>query len=508
MTYAELVDLSSGLQQYPGRLRRLPVFRVRALLLSMPMERFWPTRKKKIEKLENHLNRPEVQEARLKGKGDAVRYSSTTGVDMLYVAVPVKTGQTITAYVRLARPLYDVSNTIKKVYNSFFLGVLVVAFLSLIIALLFSRRLAAPIKAMEKFTERLRSGDTSGTIFINTSDETKTLADNINYLVEELNSKIRLANEESGKLVTAFASMTEGVMILDAADRIEVVNRAMNNILAAMQYGNVTGRTLMEVSRNVDLQQAFLMFKKTREPVLQEITLGSSLQPVMLTVSISGIKGDRGSEKTMIVFHDVTRLKKLERLKIDFVANVTHEIRTPLTAILGYLETIRDGAIENPEEARKFIDIILKHAQRLNRLVEDLLTISKIELGEIKFNFENASLADALSNVLPLIEPKARLKNIEVGNVVSEKLPLIKADKDRLAQIFVNIMDNAVKFTPENGKVSVDAKEVDGSVVVEISDTGIGIPKEEIERLGERFYRVDKKQITRTGRHRIGPIDC
>ena len=503
LTYAELVDLSSA-STISGQIAQIASISGARVTLIDADGKVLADSEKKIEKLENHLNRPEVQEARLKGKGDAVRYSSTTGVDMLYVAVPVKTGQTITAYVRLARPLYDVSKTIKKVYNSFILGVLVVAFLSLIIALLFSRRLAAPIKAMEKFTERLRSGDTSGTIFINTSDETKTLADNINYLVEELNSKIRLANEESGKLVTAFASMTEGVMILDAADRIEVVNRAMNNILAAMQYGNVTGRTLMEVSRNVDLQQAFLMFKKTREPVLQEITLGSSLQPVMLTVSISGINGDRGSEKTMIVFHDVTRLKKLERLKIDFVANVTHEIRTPLTAILGYLETIRDGAIENPEEARKFIDIILKHAQRLNRLVEDLLTISKIELGEIKFNFENASLADALNNVMPLIEPKARLKNIEVGNVVSEKLPLIKADKDRLAQIFVNILDNAVKFTPENGKVNVDAKETDGYVVTTISDTGIGIPKEEIERLGERFYRVDKNRSRELGGTGLG----
>ncbi len=502
LTYAELVDLSSTSTISRQIVQIASISGARVTLINAE-GKVLADSEKKIEELENHLNRPEVQEARLKGKGDAVRYSATTGVDMLYVAVPVKTGQVITAYVRLARPLHDVSNTIKKVYNSFFLGVLVVAFLSLIIALLFSRRLAAPIKAMEKFTERLRSGDTSGTIFINTADETKTLADNINYLVEELNSKIRLANEESGKLVTAFASMTEGVMILDSEDRIEVVNQAMNNILAAMQYGDVTGKTLMEVSRNIDLQKAFLKFKETREPVSQEITLGS-LQPVMLTVSISGIKGDKDSEKTMIVFHDVTRLKKLERVRVDFVANVTHEIRTPLTAILGYLETLRDGAIEKPEEARKFIDIILKHAGRLNRLVEDLLTISKIELGEIKINFENASLADALNNVMPLIEPKAKLKNIEITNLVGEKAPLIKADKDRLAQIFVNILDNAVKFTPENGKVNVDAKETDGYVVTTISDTGIGIPKEEIERLGERFYRVDKNRSRELGGTGLG----
>ncbi|NTW78321.1 MAG: HAMP domain-containing protein [Syntrophaceae bacterium] len=501
LTYAELVDLSSTSTITRQIVQIARISGARVTLIDAAGDVLADS-EKKIEELENHFNRPEIRESRLRGRGYAIRYSTTAAVDTLYVAVPMKSGQDITGYVRLARPLYDVHNTIKNLYNSFLLTMLIVAVLSLIIALLFSRRLAAPIKAMEKFTERLRRGDTSGTILINTSDETKTLADNINYLVEELNSKIRLANEESGKLVTAFASMTEGVMILDAADRIEVVNQAMNNILA-MRFGDVTGKTLIEVSRNVDLQKAFLKFKQTREPVSQEITLGSR-QPVVLTVSISGIKGDKDSEKTMIVFHDVTRLKKLERVRLDFVANVTHEIRTPLTAILGYLETIRDGAIENPEEARKFIDIILKHAGRLNRLVEDLLTISKIELGEIKFNFENTSLADALSNVILLMEPKARSKNIAITNLVGEKVPLIKADKDRLAQIFVNILDNAVKFTPEKGKVSVDAKEADGYVVTTISDTGIGIPKEEIERLGERFYRVDRNRSRELGGTGLG----
>lgn len=501
MTYAQLVDLNSA-EQISNQLGQITRISGARVTLIDAQGNVMADSEKERAGLENHLNRPEIQEARLKGKGNAVRYSATVGVDMLYVAVPVKTGQTITGYVRLARPLYDVRNTVEKIYDSFFLAMLIVAVLSLIMAFLFSYRLAAPIKAMEKYTEKLRAGDTSGTILLNTSDETKVLADNINYLVDELNNRIRLANEESSKLVTAFASMTEGVMILDAADRIEAVNQAMNNILA-MGYGDVTGKTLMEVSRNADLQKAFLEFKETREPVSREITLGR-LQPVMLSVSISGVKSNAGNAKTMVVFHDVTRLKKLERVRVDFVANVTHEIRTPLTAILGYLETIRDGAIENPQEARNFIDIILKHAERLNRLVEDLLTISKIELGEIEFYFEDASLNDAVGNVMPLVEPKAKLKNIGLDNQVPENLPPVKADKDRLAQIFVNILDNAVKFTPENGKVTITANQAEGFVVITVSDTGIGVPKEEMERLGERFYRVDRNRSRELGGTGLG----
>jgi two-component system phosphate regulon sensor histidine kinase PhoR len=328
------------------------------------------------------------------------------------------------------------------------------------------------------------------------------LADNINYLVDELKNKIRLANEENNKLVTAFASMTEGALILDAGDRIEAVNRTLNNMLAA-RHEDVTGKTLLEAFRSVELQQAFLKFKETGQHLYQEVTLGDP-EPVILCVSLSGIKGNEGNEKTMVVFHDVTRLRKLEKTRVDFVANVTHEIRTPLTAILGYLETIRDGAIENPEEARKFIDIILEHARRLNRLVEDLLTISKIELGEMNFHMEDVSLNDALAGVLPLMEPKAKLKNISLNNLVSAELAPVRADRDRLSQVFVNILDNAVKFTPENGTITIVAKEDEGFVLVKVIDSGIGIPREEIERLGERFYRVDKTRSRELGGTGLG----
>ena len=501
MTSARLVDLRAA-PDISRQLKQIAQISGARVTLVDVKGKVSADSEKGFSVMENHIDRPEIQEARIRGKGRSIRFSRTLGVDMLYVAVAIKTGSAITGYVRLARPLDDVRNSIEKTYNSFILALFIVAVCSLIIAIIFSYRLTAPIKALERFTERLRQGTPEGAILLKTADETKKLADNINYLVDELKSQIRLANEENNKLVTAFASMTEGVIILDASDRIEVVNQAMSNILAR-QDEDVIGKTLLEAFRNVELQQAFLKYKETRQVSSQEITLGD-LQPIILSASISEVKGNTDNEKTMVVFHDITRLKKLERVRIDFVANVTHEIRTPLTAILGYLETIRDGAIENPDEARKFIGIIISHAQRLNRLVEDLLTVSKIELGEIKFHFADASLIDAVNNVLSLVETKARLKNIKIDNLVSEKLPLIKADKDRLAQIFVNVLDNAVKFTPENGKVRIAVEEANGYAVITISDTGIGVPKEEIERLGERFYRADRNRSRDLGGTGLG----
>jgi two-component system phosphate regulon sensor histidine kinase PhoR len=296
--------------------------------------------------------------------------------------------------------------------------------------------------------------------------------------------------------------MTEGVLILDAGDRIEAVNRTLNSMLIA-DHEDIIGKTLIAAFRSVELQQAFLKFKETGHHLYQEVTLGDP-ERAILCVSLSRIEGNEGNEKTMIVFHDVTRLKKLERVRIDFVANVTHEIRTPLTAILGYLETIRDGAIENREEARKFIDIILEHARRLNRLVEDLLIISKIELGEMSFHMADISLNDALAGILPLVAPKAKLKNVTLANYVSGELPLVRADRDRLSQVFVNILDNAIKFTPDNGTITIAAKEDAGFVLVQVIDSGIGIPREEIERLGERFYRVDKTRSRELGGTGLG----
>ncbi len=505
MTSARLVDLNVA-PDISRQLQQISKISGARVTLVDARGKVFADSEKEVAGLESHFDRPEIQEARVRGTGKSLRFSKTIGVDMLYVAVPISEGAAIKGYIRLARPLYDVEHAIAETYNSFFLALFIVAICSLMIAIIFSYRLTAPIKAMEKFTERLRqdAGAPEGAILIKTSDETKKLADNINYLVEELNNQLKLANEEKAKLVTAFASMTEGILILDASDRIEAVNASLDNMLAS-QYGDVKRKTLMEAFRNVELQKSFLQFKKARQPVSGEITLGN-IEPVILNVSISAIEGNIGDEKNMVVFHDITRLKKLERVRADFVANVTHEIRTPLTAILGYLETIRDGAIDNKDEARQFIEIIIKHAQRLNRLVEDLLTISKIELGEVNFSFKHVSLIDVLTGVISLIEPKAALKNIKIDNRVTDVLPPVMADKDRLIQVFVNILDNAVKFTQDGGEITIEtatenAKE---NICVSVTDTGIGIPESEVARLGERFYRVDKTRSRDLGGTGLG----
>jgi two-component system phosphate regulon sensor histidine kinase PhoR len=501
LAYAELIDLTSA-KEMTDQLWQIAGISGSRVTLVDARGRVFADSEKHIAQLENHLNRPEIQEARLRGKGRSMRFSQSLGVEMLYVAVPIKTKGQITGYVRLARPLHDVKVVIEKVYKSILLTIIIVSIVSLLIALFISYRLAQPIRAMERFTQRLRHGEPLGNIILHTSDETKKLADNINYLVEELQNKIRLVNEEKSKLMTALTSINEGVLILNADEQIEFVSPALANILAG-QYGEIDGKTLMEAFRNVELQKALQYFKESRAAAAVEITLGGS-DPVIMNISISKVHGYPGEEKVMVVFHDVTRLKKLEMIRTDFVANVTHEIRTPLTAIIGYLETLQAGAINNTGDAKRFIDIILKQAQRLNRLVEDLLVLSKIELGEMNYHFEEVSLPDVVGGVISLLEASAAVKKISIANLVPESIPPVWGDRDRLSQIFVNILDNALKFTPEAGSVTIAVENQADALVLSVTDTGSGIPREEISRLGERFYRVDKTRSRELGGTGLG----
>jgi two-component system phosphate regulon sensor histidine kinase PhoR len=229
-------------------------------------------------------------------------------------------------------------------------------------------------------------------------------------------------------------------------------------------------------------------------------------RPATMDVTISAVRdGADGQHKTMLVFHDVTRLKRLERIRTDFVANVTHEIRTPLTAIIGFAETLQQGGCEDSRTARKFLGTIRENAERLNRLVDDLLTLSGLELGEAKLHPEALGIKDAVDRVLALVEAKAAEKGLTIRRELPEGLPPIRADRDRLEQILLNILDNAVKFTPPGGAVALSASPADeGFLVVRIADTGVGIPKGELPRLGERFYRADKTRSRQMGGTGLG----
>jgi two-component system phosphate regulon sensor histidine kinase PhoR len=400
--------------------------------------------------VDNHLNRSEIQEARVKGKGTATRYSRTLKTDTLNVALPLYDGTNLTGYIRLSRSMLDVAQSVDRIRYSVLTVLILILFFSMFLAFVFSTKMVSPIQEIEAFTARIRKGDVSGMVMIKSRDEIGQLARNINEMVAELQEKIRQANDEKWKLRAAFAGMAEGVMVLDAQHRIENLNKGMTTMIGR-EYADIVGKTPIEAFRNIDLQNALSRFRQAGEPILQEIALGDD-KPLILDVSISAVKNLPGqAPKTMMVFHDVTRLKKLETMRVDFVANVTHEIKTPLTAIIGFVETLEQGAIEDAATARKFLHTIRENALRLNRLVDDLLILSNVELGETKLHLEGLAVADVLEKAVMLIQANAALKNVSLRTDLSPELPLIHADRDKAVQL--NSRRRGARFPSRRPKI-------------------------------------------------------
>lgn len=460
---------------------------------------------KDLTQMDSHLNRPEIQEARLKGQGEAIRYSRTLAVDMLYVAFAVTEGSEVTGYIRFARPLFEVKKSIDQQYAYIYKSILIAIIPAFIIAFLLAGKLISPVEKVISYTHKVSRGESLGTLLVESSDDVGQLEKDINRMVLEHQERVKVADQEKAKLEAAFASMTEGVLVINNQNRIEFLNKSLEAILGNEGITGVLDKTPLEAFRNVELQDALDLFRESGGPVLREISLGQEV-PIILDVTISAVQRlPEGEQKTMMVFHDVTRLKKLEKIREDFVANVTHEIKTPLTAIIGFIETLEDGAIKEESTARRFLHIISENAHRLGRLVDDLLVLSSIELGEMKLRIENIPIADAIENALSMFETKAADKSLAIDKNISDRLSFIRADRDKLAQILVNVLDNAIKFTPSGGKISIAAlQDEKGFVVVKVIDTGVGIPKNEIPRLGERFYRVDKTRSRELGGTGLG----
>ncbi len=454
--------------------------------------------------LDNHLDRPEIQEALRTGVGTAVRYSLTLKTDMIYVAVPLREGARSAGYIRLARPLKEVALATAGMGKTVFQITLAIVVVCLTIALLFSLKMLAPIRRLAAFAGQARTGNVSRPPRIDSRDEIGQLAEAIADMVAALQEKIRMCAAETDKLESVFSGMSEGVIVLDADDRVESVNRGMAE-MTGRAPGDVLGKTLLEAFRNSKLHDALERFRQREETITEEIALGDH-PPVMMDVTVSAIRGDNGEErKTVLVFHDVTRLKKLERIRTDFVANVTHEIRTPLTAIIGFVETLQQGGLDDRETTLKFLRTIQENAQRLNRLVDDLLILSGIELGETKLHRERLAVGDVFEQALAVVAPRIGEKNLKLIRDVPGELPPIRADRDRLVQILLNILDNAVKFTPAEGTITVTvAPGAADELIVRIADTGVGIPQGEIPRLGERFYRADRARARELGGTGLG----
>ena len=458
-----------------------------------------------VAEMENHAARPEVRAALNGSAGRDVRRSGTLGTPLIYVAVPVSESGRVVGALRLAAPLEAATPAYESLRGVMLAGGAVALVVALGIGLFVAGRVTRPVVEMEDVARQMSEGNFRVRASVRSPDEIGTLGRSLNVMAGRLREKIDDLEREQAKATAILDAMVEGVIATDGHDHIILLNERARGIFGLGQT-RVERRPLLEVIRNVDLHGLLSESRAAAdgEVVSREIKLPDPPARV-LQVHAVPLRFTGDEPGVVIILHDITELRRLEQVRTEFVANVSHELRTPLTAIQGYLETLLDGALEEPQHARKFLEIVFRHTERLGRLTDDLTDLSNIELGRISLRIEPTDLTEVTESALAIIQPRAGSGRVTVKASLPADMPEVLADRDRLAQILINLVDNAVKYTPAGGHVWVEAQRLSsGMVEVAVRDTGVGVPKADLPRLTERFYRVDKARSRELGGTGLG----
>lgn len=460
--------------------------------------------------MENHRWRPEVVEALKTGTGSSFRYSTTTGEELFYRAFLQDDGES-QRIVRLAIALDEVQAVTNSLRRSLFLGFLVASAVGLLLAFAFSRRLSRRVKRLVEFCGQVAEGVFPQNFFGKSGrDEIHRLERHLNDMGEKIRQNVQQAIAEKEKANSILRGMMEGVLVIDPKGRVLVINEQAQRMFNLSPDRDILGASILELSRHPEMKKLIeqvLVFDFTSERYSRQVELHEGR---WFRVNAVSLRNNQSSTYgSILVFHDITEVKQLERMRSDFVANVSHELRTPLTAIRGYAETLRQTPPDDPADVQHFLSIIEKHADRLSRLTENLLTLSDLESGKIEIDFNPVDIKRVVQSVSEVFSDAANKRHVTLEQVIEQGLPAVMGDVDRLQQLLINLVDNAVKYTPVNGTVTVKAQRTTinssiDAVELSVSDTGTGIPEHAIPRLTERFYRVDKARSRDLGGTGLG----
>jgi two-component system phosphate regulon sensor histidine kinase PhoR len=450
--------------------------------------------------MENHLNRPEVQEALVEGVGVQTRYSRTVRYNMLYVAVPVKDEDEVWGFARVALPLDEIE-AIRAQSRATILGATVLAaglgtFLSVIIALLVTQPLHALTQEAQKMTlvdglmdtvSSTRNGNIPQRISSTRKDEVGQLTKAFNTLVGKLHSQIHALQTEQGKLSAVLTQMTDGMVIADATGRISLINLAAERMFHTTAEAAI-GNTIVSVLRNHQWIELWEACRKTGEE--QSMTLEIPNQGLFLQ-GIALPLGEAMPDHVLMLFQDLTRIRRLETVRADFISNISHELRTPLASLKSLVETLRHGAVEDPPAAQRFLYHMETEVDTLTHLVSELLELTRIESGQVPLKLKVSQPRKLLNKARERLSVQADRKGLDISVECPKKLPRVMVDRPRLGQVLVNLLHNAVKFTEPGGQIRLSAREEGDAILFCVEDTGVGIPTSDLHRVFERFYKTD-----------------
>lgn len=454
------------------------------------------------EQMGNHRERPEVKTAIEQGKpGQSVRFSISVRKNMLYVAVPVYRDGALAGVVRTAMPLLRMEEVLGGIQHSLLWSAAAVLLLSALLSLFISRRISLPLERIKQGAERFAAGDFSYRLHSIGSVETGALAETMNEMAAQLEERLQTLTKERNQREAVLFSMVEGVLAVDTTGHIISLNKAAARFFSVFQPETAPGRSIEEVFRNANLQRFVAEVLDGQD--IRECEL--ELQNYSLQARGTNLLGAQNRRiGAVVVFNDVSRLRRLENLRRDFVANVSHELKTPITSIKGFVETLLDGALKNPVESERFLKIVAKHADRLNSIIEDLLMLSRLEQGgEEAMEMQQTELCGILHSAVEVCAQRAAEKNISIKIDCSTALTAT-VNPPLIEQALINLIGNAVKYSVDGKTVIVSARAENNGIVLSVQDQGYGIETQHLDRLFERFYRVDKGRSRQEGGTGLG----
>ena len=454
--------------------------------------------------MDNHASRPEVILARKGDVGKSIRFSNTIKKRMMYVAIPLKNKEKIIAVIRAALPVTAIDQALKTIDIKIMLGGLFISLLAAGISLYVSQRISRPIEKLKKGADFFARGNLSHRMPGTDLVEIDSLIEAMNQMAGQLEDRLNTIVRQKNELTAVLSSMAEGIIALDMDERIISVNKAAARFFEDLPQ-NLLNRSIPEAIRNPVLQKFINRALSSKENLEEDITLYQRGERI-LYVHHTPLE-DAAGQRTgiLVVMNDVTHLRKLENMRKDFAANVSHEIKTPLTAIKGFVETLRTTEDVDPKETQRFLSIIEKHVNRLTAIIEDLMKLSKIERQDeaSEIYLEESSVKSVILSAIQTCREKTDAKNITVGLVCPEDLRA-RFDSRLMAQALVNLLDNAINYSSEKSEIQISAALKGQELMISVQDHGIGIPREHLSRLFERFYRVDKARSRELGGTGLG----